>query len=150
MNLREKIKQKFGTVSAFARAAKIERPVIDRTIKIIEEKGPSQFRSQNNYDMILDLIKNTKPEIEGKKITNDMRHSVASFFRKNKISIHMFSIKYDISRSLIYQIIRGEYMNITPKVEGLFNAMKEHENSRAKSRGLKASTDSKGDSQAQG
>lgn len=138
MNLRKKIVQKFGSVSAFIKASKADLPWVYRTIRISEE-GASQMRSRYNCDKLISLIEETSPYSDPDKLSKDIRMKVDGFFHKRKLSVTHFSLAHNLSRTMIYQIIRGERVNSTDKVKALLKLIEDYENSDAPIPGLKKS-----------
>lgn len=107
--LKTKIKKKFGTVSAFARAVKIDVNDVHRTLRIVEELSSKKtmpvMMAYNNLIALFD--KTSAPDEESNLISPGDRDKIKNYFINKNILVKDFAKKNGISKSFIYSVING-------------------------------------------
>jgi hypothetical protein len=110
MALKEKIIKKFGSVSGFARAVKLDVNDVHRTLRIVEElKSKKTMPVRSAYKNLQDLYDVTKAPKATKTtpIRTLDREMIKDYFINKKILVKDFAVKHDISKSFIYSVING-------------------------------------------
>ena len=109
-SLKTKIKKKFGTVSAFARAVKMDVNDVHRTLRIVEELSSKKTMPvMMAYNNLKALCDNTSAPVEQSNPIKTLdREMIKNYFINKNILVKDFAKKNGISKSFIYSVINGE------------------------------------------
>jgi predicted DNA-binding protein YlxM (UPF0122 family) len=125
--LSQMIDEKFGSISSFVRATGVTDNVYYTIQSVEESDGKATFKIRSAYNKLEELCESTAvPDESGELITNDQRKKISDFFtREGAVSVKEFATQKQISKALIYAVIKGDYKFLTKKVVKLFGAIDE-------------------------